>query len=137
MTIDTTLLTTTVECDNLLTLLQEEKVQLERRVRNLGEALESKSKIAQEVTSGIASVEALIAGYQAAVAVITENNKKRRNLELKIEQEEARLKASQNREADYNAVSIVEDQIDHSQLESQITVLEGAITTVTTRKTEL
>ena len=137
MTIDTTLLTTTVECDNLLTLLQEEKVQLERRVRNLGEALESKSKIAQEVTSGIASVEALIAGYQAAVAVITENNKKRRNLELKIEQEEARLKALQNREADYNAVSIVEDQIDHSQLESQITVLEGAITTVTTRKTEL
>ncbi len=136
MDINTSLLSTVVECDSALNNLNEEKTQVERRLRNLGESLESRSATTVEVTEGIASVQAVIAGYEAALQVMTDE-KAKRDLELKVEREETKLKALQNRQASYNAVSVLQNQVDYSQLEVQIPVLEEAITAVEARKADL
>ena len=136
MEINVTLLTTVEECDSALDILNAEKVQLERRLRNLGEALESRSATTIEVAEGITNVEAVIAGYQAALDVITDE-KAKRDLELKVEREETKLKSLQNRQASYNAVSILEDQVDYNQLEVQIPVLDSSIGNVETHKASL
>ncbi|TRX46329.1 hypothetical protein FNH22_31115 [Fulvivirga sp. M361] len=133
MEINVALLTTAEECDTALEILQAEKTQLQRRLRNLGERLESRSATTVDVSEGIVSVQAILKGYQAAVDLITDE-KAKRELELKIEREETKLKALQNRQANYNAVSVVEDQVDHTQLEAQLPVLDDAITMVETHK---
>ena len=136
MDIDVTLLTTVAECDSTLEILQAEKTQLERRLRNLGETLSDRAETNVEIAEGIASVQSILSGYQAALGVITDE-KEKRSLELKIEREETKLKSLQNREANYSAVATVEDQVDHEQLEVQIPVLTDAITQVETHKTTL
>ncbi len=136
MDINTSLLSTVVECDSALDNLNEEKTQVERRLRNLGESLESRSATTVEVTEGIASVQAVIAGYEAALQVMTDE-KAKRDLELKVEREETKLKALQNRQASYNAVFVLQNQVDYSQLEVQIPVLEEAIAAVEARKADL
>ncbi len=136
MDINTSLLSTVVECDSALNNLNEEKRQVERRLRNLGESLESRSATTVEVTEGIASVQAVIAGYEAALQVMTDE-KAKRDLELKVEREETKLKALQNRQANYNAVSVLQSEVDYNQLEAQIPALDDAITKVTTHKTSL
>ena len=136
MEINYGLLVTEEECDNALEILNAEKTQLERRLRNLGETLEDRQNRTVEVAEGIASTEAIIAGFQAALESITEG-KAKRDLELKIEREETKLKALQNRQANYNSVSVIEDQVDHTQLEAQIPVLVNAITGVESKKATL
>lgn len=133
MQIDLSLLSTVAECDNALDILNAEKSQLERRMRNLGEALQGRSATTISVSEGVNSTEEIIEGYRAALEVIKEE-KYRRRLQLRIKREEAKLKALQNRQANYNAVSVVEDQVDHQQLEVQIPVLTAAIAEVTSRK---
>ena len=136
MNLSVDLLLTVAECDGMLEILEAEKVQIQRRLRNLGELLDDRSGTVQEVKAGIVSVEAIIGGYQAAIAVITDD-KERRKLELKIEREETKLKSLQNRDANYSALSVIEDQVDHNQLDVQIGVLDTAIADVNTRKAAL
>lgn len=136
MEINTMLLSTVQECDSALEILNEEKTQLERRLRNLGETLESRSATTVEVGEGITSVQAVIAGYEAALLVMTDD-KARRDMELRVAREETKLLALQNRQASYNVVSVLEDQVDHSQLEAQIPVLDDAIVQVEAQKAGL
>lgn len=136
MEINTNLLTAVEECDSALDILNAEKTQLERRLRNLGEALESRSALTIEVAEGISNVEAVIGGYQAALDVITDE-KAKRELELKVEREETKLKSLQNRQANYNGVSIIEDEVDYNQLEAQLPVIDDAIAKVEARKAAL
>lgn len=136
MEINTNLLTAVEECDSALDILNAEKTQLERRLRNLGEALESRSTITIEVTEGISNVQAVITGYQAALDVITDE-KAKRDLELKVEREETKLKSLQNRQASYNGVSVIEDEVDYNQLEAQLPVLDDAMAKVEARKASL
>lgn len=136
MNLSVDLLETAAECDSMLEILEAEKVQIQRRLRNLGELLGDRSGRVQEVKTGIVSVEAIISGYQSAIGVITDD-KERRKLELKIEREETKLKSLQNREANYNALSVIEDEVDHNQLDVQIGVLDTAIADVTAKKNSL
>lgn len=136
MTLDLNLLETLIQCDNAIEVTEAEKVLLERRLRNLGESLSDKAKRTTSVKEGIVSVEAIIAGFQSALSVITDE-KEKRNLELKVEREETKLKSLQNREANYNAVNVLEDQITHQQLQAQIDVLTDAITAIEAHKATL
>lgn len=136
MTLDLKLLTTVNQCENAIEITELEKVILERRLRNLGESLTDKAKRTTSVKEGIVSVEAIILGYQSALNVITDA-KAKRDLELKIEREETKLKALQNRDANYNAVNVLEDQITHQQLQAQIDVFNNAITSITAYKDTL
>ncbi len=133
METSTTLLATIVECDSALDALNAEKIQVQRRLRNQGEALESRFVTAQEVTQGITEVQAVIAGYEAALQVMTDA-RARRELELKVEREETRLKALQNRQANYSNVSVIEGEVDYNQLEARLTALDDAIGVLTAHK---
>lgn len=136
MPIDVTLLATIAECDTAIDILEAEKTLLERRKRNLGEALDGRADTSTEVAQGIQSVQAIIAGYQAALAVINEP-KEQMSLELKIEREETKLKSLENRQARYNAVAVLEDQVDEEQLAVQIPVLQTTITQIQAHKATL
>ncbi len=136
MEISTMLLTTVAECDGALDVLNAEKTQVQRRLRNQGEALESRSVTTQEVALGIIGVQAVIAGYEAALQVMTDD-KAKRELELKVEREETRLKALQNRQANYSTVSVIEGEVDYNQLEARVTALDDAIGTLTAYKATL
>ena len=136
MNVNTEMLTTAEECDAAKESVMAEKTHLERRMRNLGENLEGKSIKSVEITEGIEASKAIISGFQAALEVITDP-KVRRDFELKIEREETRLKSLENRQANYNVVSVIEDQIDHQQLEAQLPVLDAAIASIDTRRAEL
>ncbi|MGD1847019.1 MAG: hypothetical protein ACFB10_16640 [Salibacteraceae bacterium] len=136
MPIDVTLLTTVAECDTAIDILEAEKTLLERRKRNLGEALDGRADTSNEVAQGLQSVQAVIAGYQAALAVITDE-REQMNLELKVEREETKLKSLQNRQARYNAVAVLEDQVDEEQLAVQIPVLQNTIAQIQAHKLTL
>ena len=136
MAIDVTILTTTEECDAALDILNAEKTLLERRRRNLDEALQGRSDTTAAISTGIASVQALIAGYQAALAVMVDA-REIRNIELKIEREETKLKSLQNRQANYNVVAMLEDHVDLEQYDVQIPVLDTAIADVTAHRATL
>lgn len=136
MTVNVTLLQTAEDCDNALDIINAEKIQLERRMRNLGERLEGQSSSTTDLSEGIAAVTSIISGYSAAVEVITDE-KEKRNLELKIQREEAKLKALENRQANYSPVAVVEDEVDYEQLAVQIPVLTEAITQIETHKATL
>ncbi|WP_109829321.1 hypothetical protein [Reichenbachiella versicolor] len=136
MAIDLNLLQTVEECDNALDIITAEKTQIERRLRNLGESLESRSARTIEVTEGISDVKAIIAGYTAAMEVITEG-KAKRELALKVQREEAKLQALENRQANYSSVSLIEDLVDQEQLAVQIPVLADTIVLIEQHKAEL
>ncbi|CAL2105656.1 conserved hypothetical protein [Tenacibaculum sp. 190524A02b] len=136
MNLDLELLTTVADCDNAIEITQAEKTLLERRLRNLGEALEDRTVRTTHVEESIVSKKAIIAGFQSALTVITDE-KEKRNLELKIDREEYKLKSLENRSANYSVVNVLEDQIDHQQLASQIQVLTDAIAQIETRKADL
>lgn len=129
-------LKTTDECDQAIEILAAEKLQVERKARNLSEALEDRSTRVVKTSEGIASTTALINGFNAAIAVITDEREKRK-LELKVDREETKLKALENRQADYGTVSLIEDQVDLNQLSAQIPILEDAIQKVTAHKATL
>jgi len=133
MELNLALLTTKAECDTAIEITQIEKTTLERRLRNLGESLDDKTVRTTTVKEGIISVKAIIGGFQAALAVISEG-KAKRDLELKIEREETKLKALENRDANYSAVNVLEDQIDHQQFEAQVAILTTALTTIEAHK---
>ncbi len=136
MAIDVTILTTTQECDLALDILNAEKTLLERRRRNLDEALAGRAQTTTEIAAGITSTQAVMAGYQAAVAVMTDE-REIRNFELKIEREETKLKSLQNRQANYNAVAMLEDNVDLEQYDVQIPVLDTTIAEVTAHRATL
>ena len=136
MELNLVLLSTKAECDTAIEITQTEKTLLERRLRNLGESLVDKTERTTAVTEGIVSVKAIIAGFESALAVITDA-KEKRNLELKIEREETKLKSLENRNANYSSVNVLEDQIDHQQLEAQVAILTDAVTKIETHKATL
>ena len=129
-------LKTAEECQTAIKIILAEKTQLERRKRNLGENIEGKANKSIEVSEGIDASKAIINGFQAAIDVITDD-RVRRDFELKIEREEAKLKSLENRQANYNIINLIEDQIDHQQIEAQIPILETAITKIEARKAEI
>lgn len=136
MEINANQLITVEECDSALEILNGEKTQLERRLRNLGETLESRFAASVQIARGISNVEAVIDGYQAALDVIIDE-KVKRELELKVEREETRLKSLLNRQASHNGISVLEYEVDYNQLEAQLPVLDHAIGKVETRKASL
>lgn len=136
MTLNLSLLATVAQCEITIDNTEAEKKLLERRFRNLGESLEDKSKKTVSVKEGIASVQAIITGFQSALNVITDA-KEKRNLELKIEREETKLKILQNRDANYSTIHVLENQINHQQLAVQIDVLKTAITAINAHKATL
>ena len=136
MELDLELLTTKEACDEVIKITEAEKTLLERRLRNLGESLEDKTLRTKIVAEGIISVKAIIGGFESAVNVITDE-KEKRDLELKIEREETKLKSLENRRANYSAVNVLEDQINHQQLEAQAAVLTNSITEIEAHKATL
>lgn len=119
-------LSTLEECDQMIEILEAEKLQIERRARNLSETLENRSSRVTETSQALVGIDALINGYNAAIAVITDK-KVKRDLELKADREQTKRKALENRQADYSIVSLIEDQVDLNQLQVQIPVLENTI----------
>ncbi|CAA0146707.1 hypothetical protein [Tenacibaculum maritimum] len=136
MELNFTLLETKAACDAAIETTQSEKTLLERRLRNLGESLTDKELRTQRVQEGIISVKAIITGFESALGVITDE-KEKRSLELKIEREETKLKALENRNANYSAVNVIEDQIDHQQLEAQVAILNTALNEIAAHKETL
>ena len=84
MNIDVNLLTTTTACDSMIEILEAKKLQIQRKARNLEEALVRKVRTIQDIKAGIISIRATITGYQSTITLIT-NDKEQRSLELKIE----------------------------------------------------
>ena len=136
MNIQISLLTTVNDCDSVLELLNAEKIQLERRVRNLGEMLENRNRITSDVKEQMESVKGVMEAYEAALAAVSDSKEQGR-FELKIKQAAARLQSLENREANYNPVTLIEDQVDYSQLEVQIPILDDAIAQITAHKATL
>ena len=129
-------LTTVESCDQTITLLEAEKTQLERKKRNLTESLEDKTKRVEETGQALLSSQALLAGYQAALAALPEGREKR-NMAYKIEQVETKITSLENRQANYSAISLVEDQVNVQQLDVQIPVLTNAIAEIESHKGSL
>lgn len=136
MKLNLDVLKTVADCDSVIRIVTEEKTFLERRLRNLGENLEIKGKKTHIIRERMTSITAIIEGYEAALKVITDTKHKGR-LELNLSREKTKLIALQNREADYNVYNLVEDEIDHQQIDAQITVLNNAIENLEARKAAL
>lgn len=136
MSIDVTVLTTVEQCDHALEDLNADKTLLERRRRNLDERLTDRLAASTDISQDIAATQAVMAGYQAALAVITDE-REIRNFELKVEREETRLKSLQNRQANYDSVAIFDDQIKLARYDAEIGVIDTNIAAVTAHRATL
>lgn len=136
MALHLSLLKTPEECTEVIESLNEEKTQLERRLRNKGEELEGKAERISSTTAAIAASEATIVGYQNAISAMTDA-KDIRDFELKIEREEVKLKSSLNRQAGYPIAKYVQDQVGELELQAQVQVFVSSIAEVEAHKAAL
>ena len=130
------LLSTRELCDAQIEIFTSEKVKLERRKRNLGEALEGRSSTALSTAEGIASSQAIISSFETASASINDEDRQRQ-LALDIKEEQVKLQRLQNRQANYGPTDVNEDIMDYDRLAAEIPVIEEKIAMVEAHKTTL
>jgi hypothetical protein len=129
-------ITTVAACDALLELAQEDKENLERRRRNMGESIDTFDERTDDYGTELESVETLLETYAAAYAALPEG-KNKVNIFLEIKRLESRKAQLDKIVSGYNVHSLIEKQVDFNLVDSQVPVLNAYIVAVQAKRTAL
>jgi hypothetical protein len=127
----------TVEaCDDLLATAQNDKENLERRRRNLGESIDSFDERTGDVGNELESVQTLIQTFITAYNSLPEG-KDKLNMDVQIKQMQAREAQLHKTGISYNVYSLLQKQVDYNLLDSQVPVIDAYIVAIQNKRTEL
>jgi hypothetical protein len=122
-------ITTMQACDALLAGAKKKKQNLERRVRNLGESLDTFRKRLHEVSNESAQVQTLLEVFTGAYGSLAEG-KDKINMKIRIKRLELQLAMLEKKETIYNVGTLLVKEMQYNRLHSQVLALETYITEV-------
>ena len=128
---------TVVACDALLMSAQKKKQSLERKRRNLGEAIDTFRKRMDSVGQDSALVQSMLLIYSAAHEAMPEGTRDKVNMKIKVKQLELRQVQLEKRALTYNVRALLSKQVQYNVLDCQIAELVHYIATVEDHKTLL
>ena len=129
-------ISTAQACDALLELANEDKENLERRRRNMGESIDNFDENTQDIATELQAVQALLQSFTTLYGTLPEG-KDKVDTNLEIKRLETRKAALDKRVIGYNVLSLLGKQVDYNLIDVQVGILDAYITAVQNRKTAL
>jgi hypothetical protein len=123
-------------CDALLTPAHVRKQRLERRRRNLGEAIDIFSRRLDRVIRDSAQVRSSLEAFRATYEALPEG-RDRASIKVKIKRLELRQAVLEKKAYTYNAGALLAREMKYNRLDNQVITLEGYIASVIRRSTAL
>jgi len=128
---------TTVEaCDALLEVAQEDKESLERRRRNLDEAIDNFDERTTDIGTEHTAVIALLASYTTLYGSLPEG-KDKVEINLEIKRLEARKAQLDKMVIGYSVYALLGKQVDFNLLDAQVNITDAYIAAVQAKRTAL
>jgi hypothetical protein len=120
---------TVEQCDTLLELAQDDKESLERRRRNLDEAIDNFDERTTDIGTESTAVAALLQSFTTLYGSLPEGKDKvETNLEIK--RLEARKAQLDKMVIGYNVYALLGKQVDYNLLDAQVTIVDTYIAAV-------
>lgn len=129
-------ITTVEDCDILIATATKEKENLERRLRNLGESIETFGERTASIGEEMASALSLLDTYNVVYPTLPDG-KDKATIKLQIERTETRVALLEKSSLSYNSSVLLGRQFDYNALDKQIPEAENYVTALETRKAEL
>jgi len=122
--------------DALLVQAQVKKQRLERRRRNLGEAIEVFRRRLDQHSQEWVQVQSALTAFTAAYEILPEG-KDKATIKLKIKRLEVRLAVLERKAFTYNVGALLARQMKYNLLDNQMSVMEEYITSIKRRRAAL
>jgi hypothetical protein len=129
-------ITTVAMCDILLEVVEKDRDNLERRRRNLEDAVDNFDERTVSIGTEMISVQARLETYTALYVALPEG-KDKINANLEVKRMETRKALLDKQVIGYNVFALLDKQVDYNLLESQIAISDLYIAAVNARKTAL
>jgi hypothetical protein len=126
-------ISTVQACDALLAGAKKKKQNLGRRVRNLGESLDTFRKRLDEVHNESAQVQSLLEVFTGAYGSLAQG-KDKVNMKIRIKRLELRQAMLEKKETIYNIGALLVKEMQYTRLRSQVAALEAYISAVEERR---
>jgi chromosome segregation ATPase len=120
-------ISTVLACDVLLAGAKKKKQNLERRVRNLGESLDTFRKRLDQVHQESTEVQSSLEIFTVAHGSLSEG-KDKLNMKIRIKRLELQQAMLEKKATIYNVGALLVKEMQYNRLESQVSVLEDYIT---------
>lgn len=129
-------LTEVTDCEMLITLSQKEKADLEFQKLSAERLTTKYRDNSVEIESTLQGVIAELDGVNTVLAVVPAGPTRDDLLNRKTKLEYKKF-LLENRKSSYGVVALLEKQLDLERINREITEVDGFITVITDRKTEL
>jgi hypothetical protein len=129
-------ISTTADCDLLLTMAAKEKADLQFKKLSGERQQTSYNENSVEIYTELQLVEAEIAAVTTIIATLPEGPTKENEVKRKKKLEYRKF-LLEDREESYGVVALLEKELDITRLGLEITEIDGFITSVTERKAAL
>jgi hypothetical protein len=129
-------LTTVAMCDTLLNVAIQDRDALDRKRGNLLANVNSFDTRTADIGTDLIAVQARLDVYINLYQILPEGNDKV-NANLEIKRMEARKALLDKQVIGYNVFALLDKQLDHNHLESQVATANTYIAAVTARRTAL
>ena len=123
-------------CDALLESAHKQRKNLERRRRNLGEAIVSFQERLDKMNTERVTVQVLLQSFTPAYALLPEG-KDKANLNVAIKRLEVRKALLDKRSLVCNAYTLLKKQLVYNLLHSQVSAMDSYIAAVNERRMDL
>lgn len=128
---------TTVEmCDTLLEVATADRDTLERRRQNLVATITSFDVRTEDINTELMSIDARLGVYTDLYELLPEG-KDKINANLEIKRIEARKALLDKQVVSYNVFALLDKQMDHNYLETQVSIANLYIAAVNAKRTAL
>lgn len=127
---------TVATCDTLLVQARQKKQSLERKRRNLGEAIDAFRKQMNEIGPDLALTRSMLDTFTTASAAMPEGKDKMKTV-IKVRQLEARHAVLEQKTRRYHVHALLAKELAFMKLDSQVSVMERYIDAVETLRAAL
>lgn len=124
-------------CDALLVFAQKEKLDLERKRRNLGEAIENLRERIDLLGKEYVQVQSLLDAYTSAYHILPEGSKDKVSIKVEVKRLELRQARLDKKNFTCNVHTLLVKEVHYNKLDSQVSAVETFILTVQRKKTAL
>jgi hypothetical protein len=129
-------ISTVQACDALLAGAKKKKQNLERRVRNLGESLDTFRKRLDQVHQESAQIQSSLEAFTSAYGSLAEG-KDKMNMKIRIKRLELQQAMAEKKATTYNVGALLAKELQYNRLHSEVATLEDYVTAVALQRLAL
>jgi hypothetical protein len=129
-------ITTVAMCDTLLEVAAKDRDNLERKRQNLQASVSTFDTRTADIGSELMAIQARLEIYTNLYEVLPDG-KEKLNAYLDLKRAEARKALLDKQVVDYNVFALIDKQVDHNLLETQVSIVDLYIGAVRAKRTAL